>query len=107
MNRGTRILHGIHLAHWSDSNCRRIPPPPHGRHDEGLLEPSLKEFILPDQSRPLVSAVWDNEMIGIPSSMERTRTTGASSWTQKGFETKNFRLSQGDGQEFVTAKLKD
>lgn len=92
---------------WSDDKCRQILIHLANAMTKSYSKLLIEEFILPDQGCPLLSAVWDIEMMAILSSMERTRDHWRELLSSAGYEIKDFRLPPGDGQGIVEAMLKD
>ncbi|KAL4811804.1 O-methyltransferase [Aspergillus spinulosporus] len=91
------------LHDWSDAQCHQILT-----HIREAMRPESKliieEFILPEKDCPMLSAMWDWEMMVFCNSFERSESHWRKVLSKAGFQAK-FYYPPGDGQGIIEAEL--
>ncbi|KAL4744785.1 hypothetical protein BDW72DRAFT_208739 [Aspergillus terricola var. indicus] len=67
-------------------------------------EQPIKEFILPEKDCPMLSAMWDWEIMVFCNSFERSESHWRKVLNKAGFQAK-FYYPPGDGQGIIKAEL--
>ncbi|KAI9371063.1 S-adenosyl-L-methionine-dependent methyltransferase [Aspergillus egyptiacus] len=93
------------LHDWSDEQCRQILRQIHGAMRPGYSKLIIEEFILPEKDSPMLSAMWDWEMMVFCNSLERSEGHWTKLLAESGFEAR-FYYPPGDGQGIIEAVQK-
>lgn len=72
---------------------------------KGYSKLVIEEFILADTSCPMLSAMWDWEMMVFCNSMERTQGHWQQLLESAGFKNIQFSFPPGDGQGIIDAEV--
>lgn len=91
------------LHDWSDAQCHQILT-----HIREAMRPESKliidKFIIPEKDCPMLSAMWDWEMMVFCNSFERSESHWRKVLSKAGFQAK-FYYPPGDGQvRFLQSK---
>ncbi|KAL4900266.1 hypothetical protein BDW74DRAFT_188633 [Aspergillus multicolor] len=102
--KGAHVYYMKFILHdWSDDQCHQILT----RIREAMRPGSklvIEEFILPEKDCPMLSAMWDWEMMVFCNSLERSENHWTKVLSQAGFRAK-FHYPPGDGQGIIEAEL--
>jgi hypothetical protein len=85
------------LHDWSDKQCLQILGHICDAMKAGYSKLIIEEFILPEKDCPMLSAMWDWEMMVFCNSLERSEGHWSRLLNEAGFEAK-FWYPPGDGQ---------
>lgn len=85
------------LHDWSDNDSLRILEQIREAMTPGHSVLVIEEFILPEKDCPMLSAMWDWEMMVFLNSLERSEGHWRRLLDEAGFEAKFF-YPPGDGQ---------
>ena len=85
------------LHDWSDSQSLKILERIRDAMTRGYSMLIIEEFILPEKDCPMLSAMWDWEMMVFLNSLERSEGHWRKLLEDSGFEAKFF-YPPGDGQ---------
>ncbi|KAL3475962.1 S-adenosyl-L-methionine-dependent methyltransferase [Aspergillus californicus] len=93
------------LHDWSDDQCVQILQHIHKAMRPGYSKLVIEEFILPEKDCPMLSAMWDWEMMVFCNSLERSDSHWTKLLSDAGFEA-TFSYPPGDGQGIIIAEPK-
>ncbi|KAL5342739.1 S-adenosyl-L-methionine-dependent methyltransferase [Aspergillus crustosus] len=103
---GARIYYLKFILHdWSDAQSLQILGHIRDAMKTGSSKLIIEEFILPAKDCPMLSAMWDWEMMVFCNSLERSESHWARLLSEAGFESR-FWYPPGDGQGIIEAELK-
>ncbi|KAF9891654.1 hypothetical protein FE257_003666 [Aspergillus nanangensis] len=103
---GARVYYLKFILHdWSHDQCHQILRQIHQAMRPGYSKLVIEEFILPEKDCPMLSAMWDWEMMVFCNSMERSRAMWEKLLDGAGFQAKFFS-PPGDGQGVIEADVK-
>ncbi|KAL4881780.1 S-adenosyl-L-methionine-dependent methyltransferase [Aspergillus karnatakaensis] len=104
--KGARIYYMKFILHdWSDKQCLQILGHIRDAMKAGYSKLIIEEFILPEKDCPMLSAMWDWEMMVFCNSLERSESHWTRLLSDAGFEAR-FWYPPGDGQGIIEAELK-
>ncbi|ROV88726.1 hypothetical protein VMCG_10045 [Cytospora schulzeri] len=104
--RGARIYFLKFVLHdWSDEASLTILRNISASMTKGYSYLVINDFILPDKDCPLISSLWDMQMMLVMAAMERSDTQWRDLMNKAGLQIEGLYQPPGDGQGIIVATL--